>query len=341
MPRWCVAPLFALAALAIAAAAALSSGEEPPPSPPTAPPTGGGTTTRGEALAGGAPEIAGYKDKVLFVVDRSGSMGIGDRFLRALDILDQLLVEMPKDTKFDVILADESGHSLFGEGEWLRPAGDVRKALRQRIATAGGLNYGGFTDLCSVLKVAVERRRPDAVYLFSDGVATLGELDTEKIIGAVVKVSLSVKIPIHTIAVGVGQDLAEDGAQATLVLKGIAEGTGGIFREVKSETRSRGRAFLLPPPWQPPLPEELVRIHLRNPRGKEFWNRYVSYSAGRSGDQDVLVDIEDPALKLGSIESSHPCVSRRMRGAHSPMCSAVGPACHKHHSPISTLASSR
>ena len=80
--------------------------------------------------------------------------------------------------------------------------------MRTRIAAAGGLDFGGFTDIVSVLKIATERRRPDAVYLLSDGVATIGELETEKIVGAVVKVALSVKVPVHTIAIGVGQDVA-------------------------------------------------------------------------------------------------------------------------------------
>lgn len=301
-----VAALLAFLVLAIASIVAppgAADDERPPAPAPGAPPagpsTGGGTTNRGEALPGGAPELANYKDKIVFIVDRSGSMAIADRFAKALDIVEQLLLEMPKDTKFDIYLATETSHSLF-EGEWLRPAAEVRKSLRSRIAAVGGLDYGGFTDLITPIKTAAERRRPDAVYLLSDGVATINELETEKIVGAVVKVALQAKVPVHTIAVGVGQDVAEDAEQAIAVLKGIAEQTGGIFREVKSETRSRGRAFLLPPPWLPPPAEDLARIHLKTAQGKEIRGRFLSYS-GRTAGDDVVVEIEDPALKAGPI----------------------------------------
>lgn len=298
--------------LALVLSAALSRGQEPPEAPAGsggAPGSGsGGTTVRAEALPGGAPEIGGYRDKVVFVLDRSGSMALADRFAAALDILDQLLIELPKDTKFDIYLATEKELSLF-EGNWYS-SGDVRKAIRAKIGGAGGLDYGGFTDLVGALKVAAERRRPDAVYLLSDGVATISELETENIIGAVAKVALQVKVPVHTIGIGLGQDLAEDQEQARLVLRGMAEATGGIYREVKCETRPRGRAFVFTPPWAPLDPAERARIHLKTPNGKELRIRQFG---GRAGLGDVLIEIEDPALKLGIVafEYSEPRLTVR------------------------------
>jgi hypothetical protein len=308
----------------VLAIAAFTSAQETPPA--TGDETGAsGTTSRGEALPGGAPEIATYKTKVVFVVDRSGSMGLADRFLKALDVVDQLLVEMQKDTMFDMYLISENQHSLFG-GEWLRPSGDVRKSMKKRIAQAGGLEYGGFTDLVSALKLATERRRPDAVYLLSDGVNTIGELETEKIIGSVAKVALDVKIPVHTIGVGLGQDLAEDGEEAARVLKGIAEATGGKYREVKSEKRSTKRAFMLPPPWAPPPPDELVRIHIRGLNNKEIFPRTIGLG-GKAGVEDFNVDVEDPALKYGpvALEYAEPKLTIRTFLANGKLFSETRP----------------
>jgi len=258
---------------------------------------GGGSTSRGLALPGGAPEIAGYKDKVVFVLDRSGSMALADRFLTAVDIVEQLILEMPRDTKFDIYLATETSPSLFN-GDWYKASGDMRKQLRTRIAEAGGLDYGGYTDLVTPVKMAAEKRRPDAVYVLSDGVATIGELETEKIIAAASKAAAGLKIPVHTIALGVGQDAAEDPAQALAVLKGIAQSTAGIFREVRCETRSKGRAFLQHPLWAPPLPEDLAKIHLKDTKGKEMRTRQFG---GKTGLGEVLIEIEDPTISRGSV----------------------------------------
>src|SRR5437773_2301007 len=116
--RHFVAALLVASGLLVVAAS-LSGGQEPTPTPPApggastgGTEAGGGTTTRGEALPGGAPELANYHDKVVFVVDRSGSMALADRFSTALDIVDQLLNEMSKDLKFDIYLMNESAHSL-------------------------------------------------------------------------------------------------------------------------------------------------------------------------------------------------------------------------------------
>lgn len=305
--RIAIAPLVLIAA-ALGAARAQEGPDDPfggpivpPPAPPPAAPASGtprtadsaSTTTVREALPGGAPEIQGYKDKVVFVLDRSGSMAIADRWLTALEVLEQLLLELPRGSNFDVYLADENAVSLF-EGNWCKSM-DVREQIRKRIKDAGWIDYGGFTDLVTPLKLATERRRPDAVYLLSDGVATLNEIDTEKIVAAVVKAATGVKIPIHTIAIGPGQDPAEDGGQAVATLKGIAEGTGGIYREVKSQKRPVLRAFRLNPPWAPPPFEDLARIHVKLNPSRETWSRQLPMNT------DYIVEVEDPTLKNGPV----------------------------------------
>jgi hypothetical protein len=289
----------------MALGAPLSSAQEQPPGTPGGPAEApsGPSSTRG-TIPGGVPEVANYRDKVVFVLDRSGSMALADRFTTALDAIDQILHEMPKDTKFDIYLTTEATHSLF-KGEWFRPTLDMRKTIHAKIAEAGGLDYGGFTDFVSAIKHIVDKRRPEAVYLLSDGVATINELETEKIIGSIAKAALAVKAPVHTIAIGVGQDVAEDAVQAVAVMKGIAEATGGIYRELKSEIRPKGRAFLLWPPWAPLPPEDTARIHLKAGNGKEVRQRVFG---GKGGLPDVVVEIEDPALVLGSVafEYSNP-----------------------------------
>ncbi|HVY60655.1 MAG TPA: vWA domain-containing protein, partial [Planctomycetota bacterium] len=286
-----------IALLAAAIGGALSRGQDLPPGGGSTPTEGStGTSTRG-TIPGGAPEVMNYKDKIVFVLDRSGSMALADRFATALDAIDEILHEMPKDLKFDIYLTTETTHSLF-KNEWYRPTIDIRKTIRSKIAEAGGLDYGGFTDIAGAVKHIIDKRRPEAVYLLSDGVATINELDTEKIVGSIAKVALGQKVPVHTIAIGVGQDVAEDGVQALAVMKGLAEATGGVYRELKSELRPKGRAFLLWPPWAPLPADELARIHLKDGKNKEVRQRVFG---GRGGLPEVYAEIEDPALTAGSI----------------------------------------
>jgi hypothetical protein len=288
--------LFVAAVLALAAGLVRARGQEKPSDlgregGEAAPSIG--TSVR-EALPGGAPEIAGYREKIVFLLDRSGSMGIADRYLTALDIVDQLLLEMPKETLFDLYLFDHGQKSLF-EGNWLRPTSDTRDSLRKRIAAAGGLDYGGFTDLATALRTVAEKRRPEAIYLLTDGVATLGEIDTEKIVAAVGKALKPLKIPVHTIGIGLGLDPAEDPDQAQAVLQGISEATGGIAREVKSKKRPILRAFRLPPPWAPPPAEERATFHLKINGTRETNARIVS------ADTSFEIEIEDPTFRAGPV----------------------------------------
>lgn len=260
-----------------------------------------------EPLEGGAPEISGYKNKVVFCVDRSGSMGLGDRFATALDIVDQLLRSMNKDAQFDVYLFDHKVHSLF-EDNWLHASEDNRKSLRAKIEKAGGLNYGGFTDFVSAVKLAAERRRPDAVYLLTDGVETLNEYETEKIVAAVSKAARAVKVPVHTIGIALGLDpMAENKIEAQAALRGIAAETGGVFREAQAVARVAHRPFRLWPPQLPPPAEELARVHIwTRDMNTEVISRALVRDAATSKNSndnggDYFVQIVDPAMKAGPI----------------------------------------
>jgi hypothetical protein len=313
----------ALAAVALLAAAAFphgpALGQEKPadpfanpgvgagsgsgPAPAAGEPSSAGETVVREPLAGGAPEIAACKSKVVFCVDRSGSMGIADRFYTALDVVDQLLREMPASAQFDIYLVDHGVHSLF-QDSWMHGSEDVRKSLRSKIDKAGGLNFGGFTDFVSAVKQAADRRRPDAVYLLTDGVETLGDVDTEKIVAAIAKTARGVKIPVHTIGIALGADTAsEDKSESQAVLRGIAEATGGVFRETKSVAGTHTilhRAFRLNPPSQPQPAEDLARVKILTTKGEEIRYRQLSMDAPRELG-DVVIEIEDPTVQKGPI----------------------------------------
>ena len=58
----------------------------------------------------------------------------------------------------DIYLFDQKQHSLF-EDNWLHPTEDSRKSFRAKIEKAGGLNYGGFTDFVSAVKIAASGLR--------------------------------------------------------------------------------------------------------------------------------------------------------------------------------------
>lgn len=247
------------------------------------------------------PELRDGGEKVAIVVDRSGSMSIGDRFATAVDEVDRILAEMPAETSFAVYTFDRKPAMLTG-GELLRPTEAARAQVRSKLG-ALGCNITGFTDVALGLSTAINLR-PDAIYLLSDGVPTAGEQDAAKIVAKIQtwlnQVRPAKKIPIHVIGLfggtyELGDPENPDGAR--LVLKRIAEATGGRYRELAAVPRVRPPLprKTLPPDERPP---DEVTFHFYTspnftPASEFFLREFVNIP--------FWIEIEDPALVRGPV----------------------------------------
>ncbi len=269
------------------------TGDETPPG------DAAGSSPRDPGLPGGAPEIATYRN-VVFLLDASGSMAVARRFERALAILDDLLAAMSETALFDIYLVTDRAHSLLGH-EYYRPLPDMRRSIRGRVEQAGGLAYGGYTDLTGAIRVAAEKRRPDAIYVLTDGVQTLGDLDTQAIHEAAVRSAKAGKARVHTIGIALGADPAEDGLEAAELLRAIANATGGIAREAPgagAPLPGSGRAFRRWPADREAPPDERARIRFFSPAGAEIHSR--SFPVVDEG-ADFLVAVDDPGFTHGPV----------------------------------------
>ena len=185
-------------------------------------------------------ELKDCKHQVLFAIDRSGSMAIADRFLLALDAVDTIIDKLPAGVGFGVWVFDTQAVNVF-DSLYVKPHDAQRQRLRKRIDALGGINTQGFTDIVEGLKPALHAR-PEAVYLISDGVPTKGELESARLVKAIVDlIPKGKKIPIHVVAIrggGEEQGVRENDEVARSILKTIATTTGGKYRELTSKPRT-------------------------------------------------------------------------------------------------------
>lgn len=183
-------------------------------------------------------ETKDYKHGVIIVLDRSGSMAISNRFNTALDEVDKILLGLPATTGFGVYLFDTKVVSVF-DSNAVKTKDPMRGRMRKRIAELGGLNRSGYTDIGAALAPAI-RARPDAIYLLSDGVPTKGDLQSDALLKAIKDLMPTKKFPIHVTAIRGGEHvegLEENDTIARAILKRIAEGSSGKYREVESKDK--------------------------------------------------------------------------------------------------------
>lgn len=238
-------------------------------------------------------EAAGYTKLVLIVLDRSGSMSIASRWPVALAKVERIVERLPDGTRFDVILFDRKAESLFG-GETLRATANAREKLRARIA-ARRLSLDLFTDIGAGLAAAFERR-PEAVYLISDGVPTAGETATAKLVAAVADRARRARVPVHVVSV-LGGTYAfadvENPEGAREVLRGIARETGGKYREADGGAPIGPRDALKRAPEAAASAPGEPRVELFY-RDRRFVTRELTFPKFR-------VAVIDPALVVGPI----------------------------------------
>jgi hypothetical protein len=258
------------------------------------------------------PELKDLKKKVALVIDRSGSMAIGDRWLTALDEVEKLLAELPEDVSFSVYTFDRKATPLT-EANFVKPTDESKRALRAKLDKLG-VNLEGYTDLAAGLAPAIAAE-PEAIYLFSDGVPTIGEPSASAVWKGI-KEKLSLlpppkSLPIHVVGLAGGTyefGDPENADGARLILRTIAESTGAKYRELKAVLHGEPRA-LKPVPELAPRPDA-VTFHFfvtqpapltGAPASAPVFNLQQEFFQRQFVNENLLVAVEDPALQRGPL----------------------------------------
>lgn len=140
-----------------------------PSAPPAAPPSAPGGQGGGPPGAGGprrTPSLAvGSARSVVFLIDRSISMGLSGSLGPAKDELTAFLEALPPTSHFQVVAYNLKAEPLLS-GPGLVPA--EPDAVRFAVGRVADLRPSGGTDHLAALKRGLQLR-PDAVVLVTDG----------------------------------------------------------------------------------------------------------------------------------------------------------------------------
>jgi len=179
-------------------------------------------------------------DRVLFLVDASGSMNAGKprRIEIARKELGQALGRLSKNALFNVV---GFGGSPMWWSDRERPATPM--AIEQAKKFVEGLSVGGETNLYDTLVEALERNREaDTIFLLGDGCPSAGKVqEHDEILARIGWLNRMRKVRIHCVALvrPPGRGLAappvtpsrrdEDEREAADLLNRLALGNGGSF----------------------------------------------------------------------------------------------------------------
>jgi HEAT repeat protein len=154
-------------------------------------------------------------ERVVFVIDRSGSMDSSDeerkggeadvptRLETALRQTLGAVGRLGKDARVNVILFDDEVHPWQKKVVPLTPAAraDLEKHLRQQ-------KPGSSTNLYDALELALRDPEADTVMLLSDGSPNEGRFTTEDdILAAVRRLNLTRRVAVHCVSLGTDSDL--------------------------------------------------------------------------------------------------------------------------------------
>ena len=155
-------------------------------------------------VIGHTPELkeAATKHHQNIVVAIDTSAGLGDAVVDQSKIAGLMMVDsLGEGAQFNIVHGDYRAHTCSTQ-----PLTRAGRAVA--VDCLKGLDAGGASDLGALLdhatRAAAEMDGPTAVVLFSDGVASLGELDGELIKTQVTSALIDKKIRLHTVAVGHG-----------------------------------------------------------------------------------------------------------------------------------------
>ena len=167
-----------------------------------------------------------YAKRLLFVIDRSGSMAQvgyrGTRLQKAKSELITAIRGLTEDTEFGIIVFDTHVRAYKDELQ-LATEENKRKAIKYVTA----LSTGKKTNTYSAMRKAIEfDDQLEAIFVLTDGQPTTGPIVIkEKILSDILARNDIRNITINTIAIGV--DISMQG-----FLRGLAKPSGGEFRAV-------------------------------------------------------------------------------------------------------------
>jgi hypothetical protein len=199
-----------------------TSGHDTTGNPPGAQSTiPGGMGETGVAFCG----VGGKGNRVVYVIDRSLSMGLNGTYRHACDQLLTSLARLPAEARFQVLLYNRHAEPLRVNGttDLLAANAETREQVNLLVSRA---RSEGATDHLEALKTAL-RLHPDVIYLATDG----DEL-TQNTIEAVTNYNKG-KSVIHAIEVTRSPD-----ADRASLLKQLANANGGTYRVVVVKSKS-------------------------------------------------------------------------------------------------------
>ncbi len=161
-----------------------------------------------------------YADRVVFVVDTSGSMEENDRLDTAKRELESALFLLPADAAFTIVAYADGATAWESR---LVTADD--EAKRRAAAFVRGLRPRGQTATGDALALAFSFDT-EAVYLLSDGRPTTGRVvEPAQIVRMVAEANKSRRVSLHTIGIAPDPGLAE-------FLAVLSRANFGLFRRV-------------------------------------------------------------------------------------------------------------
>ena len=148
-----------------------------------------------------AGEVTERPKSITFVVDVSGSMG-GEKLEQVRAALKQIIPSLGNADQFNVIAYHNRVFSL-----WPKPRVATAKAREEALLFVDALSAAGGTRiegaLLTALSAAAPPEMPSVVVFLTDGVATMGETDPEKILAMVKRHNGRHKRRIFVMGVGV------------------------------------------------------------------------------------------------------------------------------------------
>jgi hypothetical protein len=198
-----------------------TAGDHGPTGSPQAGPSGAGTVPAQKPSW--FPQADGKVRSVVFVLDRSGSMGQDGRLRRALQELRRTIEALPSESRFHILAYNRFVERFPDAPE--NPATATAESKRRAIAWLDSLPPEGATDSLAALRQAVALEA-DLIYFVTDG----DDLPD----GAVSRVTRlnHGRSCIHAL------NLAPAGSSASSPLAELAHANGGTYRCVDLRTES-------------------------------------------------------------------------------------------------------
>ena len=168
-------------------------------------------------------------DKVIFVLDSSGSMNSGmsetgnSRGQRAVGHLVELLPKLPPEARFDVVFFSDSVSRLS--------TGRLIKNEASRVESATSWlkrnNFDGGTNLFGGIEKAIENNDVEEIILLTDGMPSAGSIQQpDRILSWVQRRNRWKKVRISTIGLSAPQS-------AGYFLSKLAEQNSGVYRSIR------------------------------------------------------------------------------------------------------------